>query len=523
MHKASWVLSSVLFSGLLLSGCAQHQARPAPVEIAGFAEVPVPFIHRWDDVHHPFTGAAVIDIDGDGRPEIFVGGGEGQEDGLLSYVDGQFKDVISGTGLSDLSATHGATSIDLDGDADVDLIVAREDGVYLYLNEVGVFTKKLVPVTLPADAVAFDVTVSDIDRDGDGDLYVSVFIDLESFRSATYNDPAHAKKNILLLNNGDLTFTDVTESAGVASLQNTFLSVFVDLDGDLWQDLVVAQNTGEVEIFRNTGKATFERIEAAEGHGFWMGLAVGDIDKDGDQDLLFTNVGDSIPSFLTRGDLRDDQVDTLEWLLLRNEGDMKFSDVTQQYGLTDHGFAWGAVFEDLNLDGDLDLIVAQNYIKWPVHRLFKLDGKAFLQLPNSGQHTEGRYFQQDKLGLDNPYFGQSPLIVDFSGDGKPDMLWINMDGPVRAFVNRETGNFINVELPDTVASQGTSAYLETENGNSYTRQLLNSVGMLTDQSPTLTFGLGKVSEVKAINVTRPDGVTVRIANPPLNGAIRLPR
>jgi len=523
MFRVASVLSSVAFLGLLVTGCAQQLPRPVSVEITGFAEVPVPFVHQWDDLHHPFTGAAVIDINGDGRPEVFVGGGEGQEDALLSYVDGQFKDVIGGTGLSGLSATHGATSIDLDADGDVDLIVAREDGVYLYLNQAGVFAKKSVPVTLPADAVAFDVAVSDIDRDGDADLYVSVFIDLESFRSATYNDPSHAKMNVLLLNNGDLTFTDITESAGVASLQNTFLSVFVDLNADHWQDLVVAQNTGEVEIFQNTGNATFDKIESPEGHGFWMGLAVGDIDKDGDQDLLFTNVGDTIPSFLTRGDLREDQVDRLEWLLLRNDGDMKFSDVTQEYGLTDHGFAWGAVFEDLNLDGDLDLIVAQNYIKWPVHKFFKLDGKAFLKLTDAGEDAKPRFFQDNRLGLANPFFGQSPLVVDFSGDGKPDMLWINMDGPIRAFINRETGNFINVALPDSVASQGTSAYLELDNGNSYTRQLLNSVGMLTDQSPMLTFGLGDVSAVKAINITTPDGVTVRIANPPINGAIRLPQ
>ncbi|MFK7963275.1 MAG: CRTAC1 family protein [Burkholderiaceae bacterium] len=496
-----------------------------PTSLNGFTEVLVPFTHRWDGEHHPFTGAAVIDADGDGRPEVFVGGGQGQEDALLSYTDGQFKDVIAGTGLSDLSGTHGATAIDLDEDGDVDLLVARENGVYLYLNDGGAFTKRLVPLQMPENAVAFDVAVSDFDRDGDADLYVSLFVDLKSFRSATYNDPEHAKTNILLQNNGDLTFTDVTESARVASRQNTFLSVFLDLDGDGWQDLVVAQNTGEIEIFRNSGDARFEQVPLAPeyGLGFWMGLAVGDIDKDGDQDLFFTNVGSSIPSFLTRGDLRDEQIGNLEWLLLRNEGNMQFSDVTQQYGLTDHGFAWGAVLEDLNLDGDLDLLVAQNYIKWPVHKFFKLDGKAFLQLPAASQPAEKRFFQQESLNLGNPYFGQSPLVVDFTGDGRPDVLWINMDGPVRAFANRETGNFVTVELPDTISAQGTVVYLETQAGKSYARQLLNSVGMLTDQSPRLTFGLGDDDQIEAVNVIRPDKSKIRFTNPPLNEIIRVPQ
>ena len=157
------------------------------------------------------------------------------------------------------------------------------------------------------NSVPLSVAVSDIDHDGDGDLYISVFVDFPSFRSATYNDPTHAKENRMLLNNGDFTFTDITASSGAAGKQNTFLSVFADLDADGWQDLVVAQNTGEVEIFRNMKDRTFQSIATKSGYGFWMGVAVGDIDNDGDQDLFFSNVGQSIPTFLTAGDIRDDQ------------------------------------------------------------------------------------------------------------------------------------------------------------------------------------------------------------------------
>ena len=77
-------------------------------------------------------------------------------------------------------------------------------------------------------------------------MYVSVLINFESFRSETYNDPEHAKANIPLRNDGDLSFTDITETSGTASLQNGLLAVFTDLDSDGWQDLVVSQNTGKV-------------------------------------------------------------------------------------------------------------------------------------------------------------------------------------------------------------------------------------------------------------------------------------
>ncbi len=484
--------------------------------------MPVDFIHQWDGDAHPFTGAAAIDIDGDGQDEIFVGGGRAQADALLSYQDGKLVDVIAGTGLSRLSASRGATSLDMDGDGDVDLLVARDDGVTLYLNDSGKFTASKIPVDLPPGSVPFDVAVADIDRDGDGDLYVSVFIEAESFVSATYNDSNHAKPNRLLLNNGDLTFTDITEQSGTASRQNTFLSVFIDLDNDSWQDLVVSQNTGEIEIFRNNGDRTFTQMPLDEGFGFWMGIAVGDVDRDGDQDLFFSNLGGSIPGFLISGDLKDDQRGAQEWLLLRNEGGFRFTNVTSEYGLTDHGFAWGAVFEDLNFDGELDLLVAQNYIKWPIHKVFKLKGRSFLNLTAKGADaSSARMYQIDKLGLQNKYFGQSPLVTDLNADGRQDVIWINMDGPVRAFINNERGNFVATRLPDNVASLGTQVTVRTAAGNSYTRVVTNSVGLLTDQGNTLSFGLGENAGPVEINIRYPDGNERTMRDVPINQTVRI--
>jgi len=138
-----------------------------------------------------------------------------------------------------------------------DLFVARDDGVTWYENigdaqQVG-FVAHEVPVHAQPESVPLMVSVSDIDRDGDGDLYLSMFVDFPHFVSATFNVPAHAKANVLLRNDGDLRFTDITTEAS-ASKQNTFTSAFVDLDGDGLDDLVVAQNTGQAEILRNTSK-----------------------------------------------------------------------------------------------------------------------------------------------------------------------------------------------------------------------------------------------------------------------------
>ena len=500
----------------VLSGCAAPPSTiPPPTP---FTPVPVDFTHTWVKGTHPFTGAAVIDIDGDGRFEVFVGGGAGQRDALLSYRDGHLVNIEPGTGLSNDNATYGSTAIDLDTDGDTDLLVAREDGVFLYLNDKGRFQQRQIPVDLPIDSVPFAVAVADIDHDGDGDLYVSVFVNANTFRSATFNDPTHAKPNRMLLNNGDLTFTDITVSSGTASKQNTFLSVFVDLDLDGWEDLIVSQNTGAVEIFRNMKDLTFQPIAVSSVFGFWMGLAVGDIDHDGDQDLFFTNVGKSIPLFLTTGDLHKNQQHTHDWMLLRNDGDFHFTDITDAYGLSGEGFAWGAVFEDLNLDGQLDLFVAQNYIKWPIHRFLKLSGRTYLQSIESGtpvfQHTPA-------LGLENPYFGQSPVIVDFNGDGKQDLLWLNINGPARAFLNTARSNYLTVVVPDTVAAIGTRITIQTDKGESTTRAVIGSVGMLTDQTPELSFGLGPQEQVRRVVIQRAQGQTEVITDPPINRKIRL--
>lgn len=460
-------------------------------------------------------------FDGDNKTEFFIGGGDGQDDALFSYQDGKLVDIIAGTNLSSKTATYGATSVDIDNDSDVDLIVARNDGVYIYLNNKGIFTEEKLAVNLPKNSVPFAVAVSDIDHDGDGDLYISTFVDFPHFKSATFNNPDHAKPNVMLLNEGNLKFTDITKSSGTASKQNTFQSVFADLNGDGWDDLIVSQNTGEVEIFANLKNKTFKRVGVSgEGYGFWMGVAIGDIDKDGDQDLFFTNVGTTIPLFLTKGDRHEDQKPVNDWLLLRNDGNFKFNNVTKEYGLSGHGFAWGAAFEDLNNDGDLDLLIAQNYVKWPVHKLFKLDGEVLLQLKN--KNNEPKFVDYAKeLNLKNNYFGQAPLIIDLNNDGREDVVWINMEGPTRAFLNKgNMGNFINISLPDKVSYFGTKVTLKFKDGKeSYSKLLLNSSSTMVDQTNELSFGIGNKNEIEAILIEFPNGKKEIIKNPAINKKI----
>jgi hypothetical protein len=518
MRLDSLTLALPLLAGLAGTGCVWiHPSEPQRpvadgVTLPRFEELPVDFAHRWDRAtSHHLTGAAVLDVDGDGRQEIFAGCGAGQPDALLSLRDGRLTDRIAGTGLESQGATYGSCASDLDADGDVDLIVARNDGLTLHVREGGVFRTRRLPVELPEHSVPLAVAVSDIDHDGDGDLYVSVFVDFPHFVPATFNVAEHAKANRLLRNDGALRFTDVTDD-GTASRQNTFTSLFVDLDGDRYQDLVVAQNTGQVEILRNTRDGHFAAVPVASGYGFWMGVAAGDYDGDGDQDLFFTNVGESFPAFVVKGDRRDDQPYNGGWLLLRNEGGFRFRDATHEAGLGGFGFAWGAVFEDVNLDGRLDLLVSQNYVKWPVHRWFKFPGKVLL--------GDGLEFRPAASIAENPAFGNSPVIADLDGDGRPDLFWLNNDGPSRAYLNRSPGNRVTVVMPDAVASQGARVWLEG-GGARYSREVASASGLGADQSPGLVFGLGDAMRADRLVISWQDGRTTRIDDPPVNRPLRV--
>lgn len=517
VRKILFALAGLLPLGLVAGYVLLVPAEAVRAPPAGMAEprlVPlaVPFTHRWaKDASHPLLAAAAIQLDDSGRDAVFLGGSEGQPSALLVWRDGKLVDIAAAAGLDDNRATYGALSLDLDGDGRVDLLTVGHAGLVAWLNKDGRFARKPIAVAFDRDAVPMAVTAGDYDRDGKVDLYVSMFVAPDRFRSPVFNDPSHAKRNVLLRNESDLKFTDVTDDV-TGGLQNTFVATFVDLDGDGWLDLVLAQNTGEVEILRNLANGRFARTDLRSGYGFWMGLAFGDIDADGDLDIFLSNIGNSIPAWLVRGDRRDDQPPAYEWLLLRNDGGMRFTDITAEAGVAGFGFAWGGVFTDLNLDGAPDLLVAENYVKWPVHRLFKLPGKLLL---GSGGPAP-RFFTSG--AAKNAAYGHVPLIADLDGDGRNDVVWANMDGTARAYLNKSEGRFLSVRVPDHPQSIGARLRLEGVRAPVYT--VISGEGLTSDRSTQFTIGLPKDGPAPdALIVEWLDGKTTRLDTPPLNRTI----
>lgn len=520
MHRgSSWASALVIAWGCVAcAGSESVQPLPEAAEAPRFKAVPVDFEHEWRPRSaRPLAGAAALDVDGDGREEIFVGGGAGQADVLLAMRDGRLVDVIRNTGLAADTATYAATSFDLDADGAVDLVVARDDGVAVYRNlGSGRFRGNALPLGLPPGSVPVAVAVSDVDRDGLPDLYVSVAADAFHYRDAAFEREA-ARPNRLMMglrfDEGGLEIRDATTPV-TATSHATNAAVFVDLDDDGLQDLAIAHEAGPVEVLRNVGGGAFEAVDLETApFGTWLGVAAGDVDADGDLDLLFTNVGSTVSARAARGNLRAERPFTRSWLLLRNDGEFRFVDITRSAGLDRLGFGRGATFADLDLDGRLDLLVAQN----PARRLAlgHLPGKVLLDVRAAA--PDYRALET----LHNPTAGSAPLLVDVDGDGHRDLVWINVGAAPRVYRLRPAGDRVRLRLPDEATSLGARAWLE--GAGPVPVHEVRAGGGPVDPTAELVLAVPQGKGPLRLRVRWPDGAERVIEDPSLQSILEVRR
>lgn len=470
-------------------------------EIPQFTTMEIPFEHK---INHneslPFMGSAIIDINNDGKEEIFLGGGPDQQDRIFSFDNGSFIDVTNNTGLvkeEAKDATFGVVVVDVDKNGFADLIVSRTQGVWLYSNDNGKFTAKKLDIPLANDTTPLSVAIADINRDGHFDLYVAGYIKKELVEGQSVFREGYGGSSLMLLNNGDNTFTDITESAGLTYKHNTFMGVFVDVDNDGLEDLVVAHDTGQVKTWKNKGNNTFEDMKNPDSDrfGYPMGIAVSDYDNDGLTDFFFSNVGSTPPKFMVRGDLSKDQVFNEKWMLFKNQGDFKFDDVADKAKVADYEFSWGAIFEDFNLDGRDDLVVSENYIGLPP---FKFE---FLRLPGRFlvQNENGEFAEVGaQSGVVNKRYSITPITADFNQDGYPDLVHVNLAGKSKAFISKGgKAAYLKVSLPNTIESIAAKITVKLDNGKTLYRDYVSGEGLVSDQSHIQIFGLGdaKATEV----------------------------
>ncbi len=404
--------------------------------------------------------------------------------------------------------------IDLDNNGFSDLLLTRTDGIYWYKNDGNHFVKIKLNIPVSHDSTPLSLAITDLNKDGWADLFIAGYTPREQITGyTTFNDKTYGGHQQLWLNKGDNTFTDITTSAGLDYRHNTFQAVFVDLNDDLEADLVVAHDTGEVRIYKNNGDLTFslQPNPSTGKFAYPMGIAVADYDNDGKIDLAFSNVGNMGPLNKTvRGDLREDQDFNAKMIVLHNNGDFSFTDTSKETHLADYEFGWGLIWEDFNNDQLTDLVLAQNYIQFPPHALFPLPGRFLLQ---GDDHVFSAYGKIS--GLSNRAFGVSPLFADFNQDGALDLVYVNVGGPSKAFLNSKNKNhFIDVELPDTVEYLGAKVIVKSKSGENFIKYFLSGEGLLSDSSHLLHFGLGTITDLSSVSIKTLTGKTI-----PLTGNI----
>jgi len=489
-------------------------------DIPTFKSIDFPFNNVFDNTKSlPLMASAMIDIDNDGVDEVFMGGGVTQEDAIFKYTENGFVDISADVALpkkASTSTTLGAVSFDLDKNGYNDLLLTGDFGVYWYKNMDGKFEAQKIEVpTLNDKSNPATLTVADYNKDGHADLFLANYIKLDKMEGQTiFKDFNYGSSSLLLKNNGDNTFIDVTEAAGLGYVHNTFQGVFVDMNNDSWLDLVVAYDTGEARTYKNNGDGTYSVASnpLTGKYAYPMGIAVGDYNNDGLVDFFFSNTGSSVPEFLARGDLAEEDVFNAKWILFRNDGNFKFTDVADEAKVADFEFSWGALFQDFNLDGMQDLVVAENYVDFPPHKLFKLPCRFLLQRP------DGTFAAvEDQAGAINKNYAITPLTSDFNQDGYPDLIYTNLNGPVKALINNGGANhYVGVRFPETSEYSGAAVQLITDTGQKVSEVYVTGEGLGSDQTNTLTLGIGAATSVQSLTITYPSGKTKTIDNPAID-------
>ena len=246
-----------------------------------FKRIPIPHTQKGDVKNSlPFMGLATVDVDGDSIDEIVIGGGHGQNDAIYQYTDNGFKAFkASGLTKEDKDATFGIASADTNGDGREELFIARESGVYFVENTNGAYTQRKLQFDLADNTTPLSIALGDINKDGFVDLYIAGYIKLENAEGETNFNDGYGGYSYLLLNDGTNNWKDISEESGIFSQHNRFLAIFADLNSDTWPDIVVAQDTGKVEIWENLKDNTFKRHPNPTDYSYPMGIGVGDIDN----------------------------------------------------------------------------------------------------------------------------------------------------------------------------------------------------------------------------------------------------
>jgi hypothetical protein len=472
------------------------------------------------------SGVVFFDADGDGRPDLFLVNGADWPDSRRgpSYPalyhnrgDGTYEEVTKKAGLQVEVYGIGATAADYDNDGDADLFLNALGPDHLFRNRGdGTFEDVTAAAGVGDPGFGSSATFLDYDRDGWLDLFVCNYVQWTAENdiyctldgvSKSYCTPESYKgaTNRLFRNRGDGTFEDVSAKTGVQNPAGKSLGVVaLDYDDDGFIDLAVANDTQPNFLYHNRGDGTFEEVGKGAGIAFSeegkargaMGIDAADYDDSGRESLLIGNFSNEMLA------------------LYHNEGRGLFIDDAASAGIGQPSLltlAFGCFFFDYDLDGALDLFVANGHVENEINRV--QPSVTYAEPPHLFRGLGGGRFEETtgNVGSDlkHPLVARGAACADVDADGDLDVA-LNVNGSSAVLLRNDGGNrgaWIRLRLIGTRSNRdaiGARVRL-TVGGRTQMRTVRAAASYASQSEMILTFGLGPNAAPATAEVRWPDG------------------
>jgi hypothetical protein len=489
------------------------------------------------------SGVALLDYDQDGWLDIYMVNGS-TFDALSGKTpaphaalfhnnhDGTFTDVAAKAGVTNERWGMGVAVGDYDNDGWPDLFVANFGKNRLYHNNHdGTFTDTAEKAGVQLGNWSSGPTFGDYDGDGRLDLFVSGYVHFDA-NQGTSNTASNfcqfrgvnvmcgprglkGEHDHLFHNNGDGTFTDVSEKAGVSDPNGYygFTSVFVDLNNDGKVDLLVADDSTPNYLYINKGNGAFEDDSYASGYALnengretaSMGVAIGDYQNNGRLDLFNTTFSDDYD------------------VLYRNDGDANFTDDSYAAGVAEPTvpfLGWGTEFIDYDNDGWKDLFAVNGHVYPLVDQ--NNWGTTYAERPLLFRNQQGKKFDLvppvEGTGLALVIPARGAAFGDLFNDGRIDVVINNMDLPPSLLrnVNPDKHHWVELSLVGGLKSPrdavGATVYV-TAGGMKQRGDVLSGGSYISSNDPRVHFGLGDSDKIDAVEIHWPSGQKEKVILP----------